>query len=181
MSWLSQLIEKLFCWVPRIWLIGPDEGGVRETCGKWYRAIAPGWYIYWPVLQKCISITVTPQVINLPNQSMMTKDRHIIAISGAIEYSIPNAEKAILCVRDFDTSLRNLAMGTIARYLNRKSYEECGELGGLEREVLGALRRKVDEWGLSIIKFWITDFVEHKVYRIMTHDTPISLVIPEEE
>lgn len=167
--------------VPPYAVIEPNEGGVFLRGGKYKKTLACGWYWKYPIYDTVRTLDITTQVINLPNQSITTKDGHCAAASGAIEYSISDVRKALLCIQDFDISLQNLAMGTIAHYLNRKIYADCTDIGGLESEVLKALRRKVEDWGLYITKFWITDFAEHKVYRIMTHDTPVSLLLPEEE
>lgn len=162
--------------VPPYAIIEPNEKGILVRGGKFKATLSEGFYFKLPVYDKVYALDWTTQVINLPNQSVTTKDGHIIAISGAIEYSIEDAKKALLCIQDFDTSLQNLAMGTIAHYLNKKNYADCAEISDLVAEVLRALRRKVEDWGLCVSKFWITDFAEHKVYRVMTHDTPISIL-----
>lgn len=177
--WTS--ITKLLLNVPPWAFVYPNEGAVFLRGGKYRTTLSAGFYWKLPVYDSIQKLDVTTQVINLPNQSVTSKDKHCVAASGAIEYSISDARKALLCVQDFDTSLQNLAMGTIAHYLNRKNYEECTEISGLEREVLEALRRRVKEWGLFITKFWITDLAEHKVYRIMSHDTPVSLLVDKDE
>lgn len=180
MSLLTSIANFLLN-VPPYAVIEPNEGGVFLRGGKWKKTLDCGWYWKYPVYDVVRKLDITTQVINLPNQSMVVKDGRCVAASGAIEYDIPDARKALLCIQDFDISLQNLAMGTIAHYLNRKNYADCMDIAGLEREVLSALRKKVEDWGLYITKFWITDFAEHKVYRIMTHDTPVSLLLPEEE
>lgn len=157
----------------------PNEGGVFLRGGKYKKTLAEGFYWKWPVYDTVQTLDITTQVINLPNQSITTMDECEVAVSGAIEYSIYDARKALLCVQDYDTSLQNTAMISIAHYLNRKTYKESIKIAALEAEVSRALKKKVEDWGLCITKFGITDLVRHKVYRIMTHDTPVVML--EEE
>ena len=181
MKSLIQLIEKLVSFLPRIAFVYPNEGGVFLRLGRYKKTICSGWYFLLPYIDQVDKLDITTQVINLPNQSIITKDSQVVAVSGAIEYSINDARKALLCIQDYDISLQNLAMGTIAHYLNRKDYVECTDIGGLEAEVLKALRKRVQDWGLYITKFWITDFAKHKVYRLMLKDVPLGIPIDDTE
>lgn len=174
-----QTIADFLLNIPPYAFIFPNEGGVLLRGGKYKRTLFEGFYWKWPIYDTVQSLDVTTQVINLPNQSITTQDGHCVAVSGAIEYLISDARKALLCIQDFDTSLQNAGMAFVCHYLNRKSLQDCTQIGELEKEVLRGLRSKVENWGLSITKFWITDFAEHKVYRIMSHDTPV--VVLEEE
>ncbi len=152
--------------------IFPNEGGVFLRFGKYRRTLEPGLYWKIPLIDDIKKLDITPQVINLPNQSITTKDKVTLAVSGAIEYSIRDAKRALLEVQDFDKSLQNLSMGIIANYAHEKTYEECLNIKELEDVVIRGIRERANSWGLNIRKFWVTDLAEHKVYRLMTHETP---------
>jgi regulator of protease activity HflC (stomatin/prohibitin superfamily) len=177
MSWLQELIDLLFCWVPRIWLVEPDEGGVRTTLGKHTRLTPPGWYFYWPIIHVCTKVTVTPQVVDLRGQSVLTRTGRDIIISGAIQYRISDAQKAILCVCDFDVSLRALALGIIGDYASKKTIEECNDRTALAKEILDGVREAAAGWGLKIMKVYITDLGATQNIRIVgnTQAAPIVL------
>jgi len=84
-----------------LYYVQPDEAGVRITLGNKVKAIGPGPWLYWPVVQDITVVTVTPQVVDLRGQSSISSGRDYV-ISGAIMYRIDSAEKAILAVQDFD-------------------------------------------------------------------------------
>ena len=167
---------KLF---PRFVAVFPNERGVFLRLGKYKRSLEPGMYFCLPVIDEIQKLDVTPQVINLPNQSITTKDGRILAISGTVEYSICESRKALLEVQNFDASLQNLSMGVVANYVKSQLYEDCIELNGFEENVIAEIRDKAHEWGLGVTRFWVTDLAQHKVYRLMTQDTP-SAIVPEE-
>lgn len=164
---------------PRFGTIFPNEKGVFLRMGRYKRSLEPGLYFCFPIIDEIQKLDVTPQVINLPNQSVTTKDSKALAISGTVEYSISNPRKALLEVQNFDASLQNLSMGVIANYVKGRSYQDCIKLNGLEQEIVKEIKNKACEWGLEVTTFWVTDLAEHKVYRLMTQDTPTA-VIPED-
>jgi len=178
MDFMKHLIKatKIF---PRFAALFPNEGGVFLRMGKYKKTLGPGLYFCFPIIDEIQKLDVTPQVINLPNQSVTTKDSKTLAISGAVEYSICDPRKALLEVQNFDASLQNLSMGIIGDYIKQRSYQDCIKLNGLEGKVIGGIRDRASDWGLKVTRFWITDLAQHRVYRLMTQDTP-TMVLPKE-
>ena len=172
-------LEKTAKILPRFETVFPYERGVFLRKGKYKRSLEPGLYFCFPVIDEIQKLDVTPQVINLPNQSVTTKDGKTLAISGAVEYSIYDPQKALLDVQNFDASLQNLSMGVIGNYVKQRAYQDCIKQNGFEQEVIERIRDRASEWGLKVSRFWITDLARHHVYRLMTQDTP-AVVLPKE-
>ncbi len=179
MTWLRDIIEKLLSWVPRLWMINPDEGGVRITLGSRVKLLVPGWYVYWPILQECIKIDVMPQVIDLRPQS---GDQSGVnkCISGAVQYRIKDAGKAILKVQNFDTSLQAMALGIICRYVNNLPVGDELTVEGVEEAVLKGIKENARGWGLEIMKVFITDLGSARNIRVLSN-IPITTVITGDE
>jgi len=173
-----ELIEVITRVIPRIKKVPPNEKGVFLNAGHFRRDVEEGIYVFWPLIQDILTIDVTPQVINLPNQSVTTNDQKTVAIGGAIEYSIGNVQKAILEVQDYDTSLQNLAMGIIADFVMTHTFDECIKSDQLKKEVTDGIRHRATDWGLRIRKFYLTDLAEHQVHRVMTQDQPQTNILP---
>ena len=172
MNWLTQLLDRLLCWIPRIWLISPDESGVRVTLGNRVSSSLPGWYIYWPLIQEMTIITVTPQVVDLRVQSVMTRDGRDMCFGGAIMYRIRDAQNAILKVQDYDKSLQTLALGIISRYVGKIELNQQLEISSIETAILDGVRKDARGWGLEIMRVYITDLGIAKNIRLLT-DQPI--------
>lgn len=168
--------SKIF---PRFKTVFPNEGGVFLRMGKCRKTLGPGLYFCLPVVDEIQKLDVTTQVINLPNQSVTTKDDRTLAVSGAVEYSIDDPQKALLQVQNFDASLQNLSMGIIGDFIKQRTYAQCIKLDGLEATVIEGIRERASEWGLRVTRFWVTDMAQHRVYRLMTQDTP-GAILPEE-
>ncbi|MHC4152424.1 MAG: SPFH domain-containing protein [Planctomycetota bacterium] len=176
----SQFLMKAGKIFPRFAVVFPNEGGVFLRMGKYKKTLGPGLYFCFPIIDEVLKLDITTQVINLPNQSMTTRDAKAIAISGAIEYSIYDPRKALLDVQNFDASLQNLSMGIIGVFIKERTYQDCIKVNGLEGKVIEGIKDRAEEWGLKVKRFWITDMARHRVYRLMTHDSP-QVVLPEEK
>lgn len=178
-DFLNNLLQIIIRFLPRLSFIRPNESGVFLRLGHYRKTVSEGWYVLLPLIDDIISLVVMPQVINLPNQSVTTRDSVSVAVSGAIEYSITDAKKALLEVQNFDASLQNLAMGIISEYVNERTMADCLDIKSLQRAVLSGIRDAARGWGLKIHRFYLTDLVEHRAYRIMTTDAP-TIVLPVE-
>ena len=170
MEWLKEFISKLFAWMPRLYYINPDEGGVRILLGKYYKLKGPGWYLHWPIVTQMCVITVMPQVKDLRGQSLFTKDMKNVLVSGAVTYKVVDASKAILTIQDYDKSLMNTALGIITEFVVSKTKEECMNISALKDEILKGLREEAAGWGLKIMKVAITDFGDTKNIRFIGND-----------
>jgi len=92
-------------------------------------------------------------------------------VSGAIQYSISNAQKAILHIQDFDKSLEALALGIILEFASKRTLEECENIDLLKKEILQGIKAAAGDWGLRIQKIYITDLGEAKNFRLLTNKT----------
>lgn len=177
MEWLNQLITKIFCWIPRIWIVNPDESGIRITLGSRYCSTPPGWYVYWPLIQGVEKITVTPQVIDLRAQSVFTGDGRDLCFGGGIMYRVDDSVKAILEVQDYDKSLYTLALGIVTEYINQHEFKDCA-ISGIKKAILKGIREDAAGWGLKIMRMYITDFGTTRNLRVLTNQ-PIGMAVDE--
>lgn len=176
MNWLIHIIERLFCFVPRLCIINPDESGVRVTLGRNVKATPPGWYIFVPLFQEITVLTVTQQVVDLRAQSVLTSDRINMCFSGGVCYRVSDATKAILEVQNFDSSLRVMAMGIITRHVSENSFEDINDMAVIENIILNGLRDAAAGWGLKIMRVYITDIGVTKNLRVLTESSNSMIV-----
>ncbi len=127
----------------------------------------PGWYYYWPVLQKCIGIKVTPQLVDLRPQSALTNDLKDIVISGGIMYRVSDCSKALLEVHDYDENIQTVALGIICEFISHHSFQDLIDLSDLRNTILFGVREDAAGMGLKIMKVYITDIGRTKNIRIM--------------
>ena len=157
MDWLQKIFDKLLALLPVVQMLTPYEAGVRFTFGKWHKKLGPGWYVYWPLIQMVVWMETQTQLADLKTQSIITSDERDVVISGAIQYSIKDVEKAIMNVQDVDKSLMTLALGVILEFVSKHTFSECKDIEGLKKEILKGIREEAQGWGLKIEKVFISD------------------------
>lgn len=180
MNWLNRLFEWFFRFVPQIFLVAPDEAGVRITPklrkGVWVRDLEPGWWLYWPVLQSAEKIRVKTQVVDLRPQSVWTADRHEVVISGCIKYRVENARKALLDVFDFDANIQTLALGIIFDFVTARELGDLKQnLQSLKSEILKGVRETSRGWGLRVEAIYLTDIGKVRNLRLLTNESLLTI------
>lgn len=166
LDFITQFLDKLKPWL----IVQPWELGIHVRLGKRVKSLPPGIHFVIPFVDFAETRDVKPQIINLPNQSVTTKDGKVLAASGCIYYSVVDIQKFWCNVQDVDSSLVNLAMGCIADFIANNSLADC-TLKALERKTLIVMRREAEEWGLYVKDVYITDLCQHRAYRFMTQDS----------
>lgn len=172
MDWLNRIFDKILALFPMVTIVNPYEAGVMFTFGKYYRVKGAGWYIIWPLIQRFVWMEVQSQLVDLRNQSLKTKDNHDIVVSGAIQYSIKDVEKAVINVQDVEKAIETLSLGIIFDFVNSKTSEELRDVESLRVEILKGLREAARGWGVKIEKIFITDLGKTRNIRLLTN--PIS-------
>jgi regulator of protease activity HflC (stomatin/prohibitin superfamily) len=165
MSWLEILAQYIRHLWP-LWIVKSFEQGVRFRFGRDIELLSPGVYFAWWWFEEIVTTAVVPCVINLPSQSICTSDRVGVTFSANIEYTIFDARAYYCRVTDFDHSLRNAAMGHLARKIRDWSLEELAtHQNELERSLERTLTTYIKEWGVTIRDVRLTDLVPTKGYR----------------
>ncbi|GAG88006.1 unnamed protein product [marine sediment metagenome] len=121
-----------------------------------------------------IKITVTPQVVDLRAQSVMTKDRIDMCFGGAIMYRIRDVRNAMLKVQDYDKSLQVLALGIISRYIDQVD-SDLLVIEAVEETILKGIKEHARGWGVEIMRVYVTDFGTAKNIRILS-DQPMNVI-----
>lgn len=166
------MFEQIINFIKEFWplyIVRQNELAIFLRCGKWKRNIGPGLYFRIPFIEEIESVVSKTQIVNLTNQSLTSEDGMSVAISGAIEYSISNPRKCLLDVQDFDESLVNLCLISIAKIVRNKCFR-C-DIDELETDVYDILDRRAESWGIDVTEFRITDYVDHSVLRILDMPT----------
>jgi len=169
------LLDRITSLIPRLYYVQPDEAGVRVTLGNRIKAIGPGPWLYWPVVQDITVVVNTAQVVDLRGQSVISDGKDYI-ISGAIMYRIDNAEKAILAVQNFDQSLQVLSLGIIANYSKSHNLGHSDAFELLQTEILKGVREAASGWGLKIMKVYLTDLGNVSNIRVIGNTTVVPIV-----
>jgi len=181
MHWVLNVLDKIFCWFPRLTFVEPDESGIRVTFGRRVKDLESGWYWYCPLFQNVRKVNVMSQVIDLPEQVLTTQDGKTIYVSGGIVYSIKHPRKAILNVQDYDEAIQVIGMRYITQYVMEHMFEACKDIEAVCKGIYDAVRKHGFRWGIEVEEAFLTDIAEGKVVRIALKGAGAAAYPYEEE
>lgn len=114
------MLEPVFKFIESGWdvikpwqLVDQYEAGIILRLGKFHREISPGLNMKWPLLEQALTVDVIPNIINLDEQSLATKDKREITISCIVTYRIHNAKRALLSIQDVEDAIIDACYGEI--------------------------------------------------------------------
>jgi len=164
-DWLLSIWKEI---VPVV-VIESWEAGCRFRRGNPEpKHLGPGIWWFVPFFDRIEVVAVKARFIDLPVQSITTKDGVEVALSANIGYEITDAVKAYTEVHDYEESLSRLAAGHLHRKIHAWEYRELvAEVRDLEAGLERSLTTRAKWWGIRIVDVGITDLVKARAYRLL--------------
>ena len=140
-------------------IVPQSDVWVVERLGKFNKTLAGGFHVIVPLIDQIrAKLTVREELIDIPKQSVITKDNVNIAVDGIVFIKVEDGRDATYNVIDFHRAIANLAMTTLR-----------GEIGGMalddtlsSRDKLNAklqadLGSAANNWGIKIMRVEISE------------------------
>lgn len=168
-------LETVFDWLTKLWPWKRTlmwQKGVRTTFVPFRKArvtlFGPGEIIRSIPWFDSVEIRdCQVDGYNLLTQSVTTVDGKPISFSANFFFEIEDVQKATFEVRDFASTLQDLAMVHLSERVRELTWDEV-RLGQkkLEDSLKGTLTTRAKDWGVKITKVGITDMVQAKQLRV---------------
>src|SRR3954464_5226081 len=117
MNNIKEILEslgKLFQW----WIILlPWEKGMRIRFGNRIKLVAPGMHFKIPLIDKYYVQTTRLRVVQLPPQTVSTKDKQTLTVVMCGGYSISNIETLYNKMCQAESTIANMIMGEVSEYI----------------------------------------------------------------
>lgn len=137
------------------------QHGVRSTWGRNPKRLKPGlrWSLW--LIHEIITVPATQTVIDLPTQTIITKDKKTLCFSVNIGLVVTDPVAYYSGVHDFDESTKGLAMIHLAKRVGAMTLEEFIEgKAELEKSLKGTLETLWKSWGTECTHVGFTDYAE---------------------
>jgi regulator of protease activity HflC (stomatin/prohibitin superfamily) len=125
-----------------------------ERFGAFTRMLGPGLNFIVPFIDGIgRRVNVQEQVLDIPEQAVITRDNATVAVDGIVYYRVMDAAKAAYAVQDLGFALAALAMTNIRSVVGEMELDAT--LSGRERinsSLLGILDGATDPWGVKIAR-----------------------------
>ncbi|WP_137123820.1 SPFH domain-containing protein [Roseomonas sp. HF4] len=125
-----------------------------ERFGAFTRILDPGLNFIIPFIDGVgRRVNVQEQVLDIPEQSVITRDNATVAVDGIVYYRVMDPAKAAYAVQDLNVALTALTMTNIRAVIGEMELDAT--LSGRERinsSLLAILDGATDPWGVKIAR-----------------------------
>ncbi len=85
-----------------------------ERFGRYTRTLTPGLHFIVPVVDRVgAQLNMMEQVLDVPNQEVITRDNAMVAVDGVVFFQVVDCPRAAYEVRDLTRAMLNLALTNI--------------------------------------------------------------------
>jgi regulator of protease activity HflC (stomatin/prohibitin superfamily) len=153
--------------------ISQDETAVILTLGQFTKTQGPGLGFIIPIIQTVIKTKSSILTMDLPDQKIVLSGNIAVKISGSVNFKVANARRALLEVNDYEYSLKQLSLTTIADVLGTKTIEEIrSHKKSIADQIENIVAETASKWGLADVDIRLTDAeMDEKLLRAMMRET----------
>src|SRR2546425_3741648 len=159
-TWLSQLVEWLGKFFPRLVVLDKTEGAIKYVRGWKPKYCGPGLHWYWPIVTFWSSYPIVRQTDRLQTQTIVTTDDKTIVVDGIIVYSVSDLMKLLTTVHQAEIAVKDITLTAIHDVCCQMTWEELkGEQrrGTLDTKLKNTTQRALNDYGVSVVKVMLTD------------------------
>ena len=134
---------------------------VVERLGQFHRILEPGWHFVIPgvdfVRRK---VSTKQQILDVPPQSVITKDNVKISVDNVIFYKMLNAKDAVYNIEDYKAGIVYSATTNIRNILGNMSLDEI--LAGrdaINQNLLSIIDEVTDAYGIKVLSVEIKNII----------------------
>ncbi len=134
-------------------IIRPWQKGLVERLGKFQRTVDAGLTIIIPFMERLIKIDMREQVVDVPPQSVITKDNVVVEVDAVVYYEVTDPVKVTYNVANFYTAATKLAQTNLRNLVGDLALDESLT----SREVINTKLRQIlddatDKWGTKVTR-----------------------------
>lgn len=159
-EFINYIFQSLKIWV----IIQPWELGLIVRNGKRIKEVSHGIFFKLPYFDSVYIQESRLRVIEMPMQTLTTKDLKTITLNSAIGYSINNIRKLYDTLYHPEQTLQNIAMSEMAEVVFKTNLDDITPQV-IEESVMKKLDG--DKYGLVFDYFRLTNFAVVKTFRLI--------------
>lgn len=134
-------------------IIRPWQKGLVERLGKYQRTAEAGLNLIIPFMERLTKIDMREQVVDVPPQSVITKDNVVVEVDAVVYYEITDPIKVTYNVANFYIAAIKLAQTNLRNLIGDLALDESLT----SREVINTKLRQIlddatDKWGAKVTR-----------------------------
>ena len=156
---LAIIIAIAIIIIKGIVIVPQSNAYVVERLGKYNSTLEGGFHIIIPILDTIREkLTKQEQIINIPQQNVITRDNVNISVDGIVFVQVEDAKKATYGIVDFKNALANLSTTTLRAEIGQLALDETlSSRDTLNRKILTAIDDASVKWGVKTMRVELRD------------------------
>ncbi len=156
---LAVIVAVAIIIIKGIVIVPQSSAYVIERLGKYNKTLEGGFHIIIPILDAIREkLTKQEQIINIPQQNVITRDNVNISVDGIVFVQVEDAKKATYGIVDFKNALANLSTTTLRAEIGQLALDETlSSRDTLNRKILTAIDDASGKWGVKTMRVELRD------------------------
>lgn len=134
---------------------------VVERFGQYHKTLEPGWHFMIPFVDFVRKrVSTKQQILDVPPQSVITKDNVKISVDNVIFYKLLNARDAVYNIENFGSGIVYSATTNMRNILGNMTLDEI--LSGrdkINQDLLSIIDEVTDAYGVKILSVEIKNII----------------------
>jgi regulator of protease activity HflC (stomatin/prohibitin superfamily) len=133
--------------------INQGEVGLREFVGRYTDTVGPGIFFLIPGIQSVRRVDIREQVINVPEQQIITKDNVAVTVDGIVYVQITDPAKATYEINNVFLAVVSLAQTNLRSVLGTMELNDTlSNRDTINGKLLESLDRETGKWGVKVMR-----------------------------
>lgn len=118
----------------------------------------PGLLFRWPIVQRVVKVNLRVEVVDIPSQSVITKDNVTIAVDAVVYFQVVDPIRAVIGVDNFRFASQRIAMTSLRSIIGRYELDSLLEhRDDVNDELRSTIARSTTEWGVDVRQVEVRD------------------------
>ena len=146
------------------------ERGLMFQLGKYAGTRDPGLTFVIPILQEMRKVDMRILTLDIPKQSVMTKDNVPVSVNGVLYFKVLKPEDAVIKVQNYEYAMGQYAQTALRDVVGAMSLDEVlSERTAIGNKIRDVVDEGTKEWGLDVTDIKLQDVeVPEDLQRMMS-------------